>query len=75
MLVAEYGGNRIRHVDLETGETLGVFGTPGRELGQLASPWGAVVLGDELFVLDSGNNRLQVMATPARALAEIGGGS
>lgn len=74
VLVAEYGGNRIRHVELETGTTLGVYGTSGREQGELASPWGAVVLGGEVFVLDSGNNRIQVIDSPAVALTQNGGG-
>lgn len=60
-LVAEFGGNRVSVVDLETGEVLTRAGEPGREAGQLASPWGAVVIGDEAFVLDSGNNRIQVV--------------
>lgn len=73
LLVAEYGGNRIRYVDLESGRTLAKFGEPGRELGQLASPWGIAVIGRDAFVLDSGNNRIQVIESPARALAGVGG--
>ena len=60
-LIAEFGGNRVSRVDLDSGEVLGVIGEPGREMGQLAMPWGIAVLGDELFVLDSGNNRIQVV--------------
>jgi DNA-binding beta-propeller fold protein YncE len=73
VLVAEYGGNRIRHVELETGTTLGVYGSAGREEGQLASPWGAAVLGSELFLLDSGNNRIQVIESPAKSISQNGG--
>ncbi|GAB5496404.1 MAG: NHL repeat-containing protein [Phycisphaerales bacterium] len=73
LLVAEYGGNRIRYVDLETGRTLAKFGEPGRELGQLSSPWGVAVIERDAFVLDSGNNRIQVIDSPARALAANGG--
>lgn len=74
VLVAEYGGNRIRYVDLETGHSLAMFGEGGRELGQLASPWGVAVIGDEAYVLDSGNNRIQVIDSPASAVAvsEVG---
>ncbi len=72
VLVAEFGGNRVSRVDLETGEVLGVIGEPGRETGQLAMPWGVAVLGDELFVLDSGNNRIQVVGLGGVPLA--GGG-
>jgi len=73
-LVAEYGGNRIRHIDLESGMTLGIYGTAGREVGQLASPWGVAVLDGEAFILDSGNNRLQVITSPARSISQNGGG-
>jgi len=68
-LIAEYGGNRVSRLDLETGEVLEVMGEPGRETGQLASPWGLAVVGDELYVLDSGNNRIQVVAMNGPALA------
>ena len=74
VLVAEYGSNRIGHIDLETGSTLGVFGEAGREEGQLASPWGVAVLDGEAFILDSGNNRVQVIASPARSISQNGGG-
>ena len=72
VMVAEFGGNRVSRIDLETGEVLGVIGEPGRETGQLASPWGVAVIGDELFVLDSGNNRIQVVKLDGEAIA--GGG-
>lgn len=68
-LIAEYGGNRVSRLDLETGEVLEVLGEPGRETGQLASPWGLAVVGDELYVLDSGNNRIQVVAMNGPTLA------
>ncbi len=68
-LVAEFGGNRVSRVDLDSGEVIGTIGQPGRETGQLASPWGVAVVGDELFVLDSGNNRIQVVSMPGPALA------
>ncbi len=68
-LVAEFGGNRVSRLDLETGEVLEVLGEPGRETGQLASPWGVTVLGDEVYVLDSGNNRIQVVAIHGPELA------
>ena len=65
LLVAEFGGNRLQRVDLHAGESLGVFGEPGRGLGQLATPWGVVLIGGdadagEVAVLDSGNNRLHI---------------
>lgn len=63
-LVAEFGGNRIQRIDLNTGASLGVYGSAGREKGHLASPWGVTILGDTVYALDSGNNR--VLGFPAR---------
>ncbi|TVQ62911.1 MAG: hypothetical protein EA378_03610 [Phycisphaerales bacterium] len=60
-IVTENGGNRLHRIDLETGASLGVLGEPGRGVGQLASPWAIAALRGEVFVLDSGNNRVQVI--------------
>lgn len=64
-MVAEYGNNRLQRLDLRTGESLGVWGVPGRGDGELASPWAVTTLGRYTFVLDSGNNRVLGMATPS----------
>lgn len=64
--VAEYGGCRVQIIDPGTGAGLGVYGTPGRGDGQLVSPWGVAAVGRDLFVLDSGNNRV-VRFRPDRA--------
>jgi hypothetical protein len=63
-LVAEFGNNRVQHVDLMTGASLGVYGQPGRREGELASPWGVAVMGKRAFVLDSGNNRVVGFEAP-----------
>ncbi len=63
-LVAEFGGNRIQRIDLNTGQSLGIYGSPGRDRGHLASPWGVTILGQTVYALDSGNNR--VLGFPAR---------
>lgn len=63
-LVAEFGGCRVQRIDLETGESLGVFGERGRMKGELASPWGVAVMGDLVYVLDSGNNRVMGFERP-----------
>lgn len=57
-LVCEFAACRVQHVDLQTGRSLGVFGTPGRGDGELANPWAVGVVGDSVLVLDSGNNRV-----------------
>lgn len=63
-LIAEFGGNRIRCIDLESGETIWRYGVGGRSHGQLAQPWACGVNGDELVVLDSGNSRVQICELP-----------
>jgi DNA-binding beta-propeller fold protein YncE len=64
-IVAEFGNNRVQRFDLATGQGLGVYGEPGRLRGQLASPWAVCAFGREVFVLDSGNNRVQSFARPS----------
>ncbi|MFN0134368.1 MAG: hypothetical protein ACKVW3_17785 [Phycisphaerales bacterium] len=79
-LVAEFGNHRINHVDLDGKRSVGTIGKPGRGPGELTNPWGMAVSGNEVYVLDSGNERVQVMAMPmpirpaARARAEGRGG-
>jgi hypothetical protein len=63
-LVAEFGGNRITRIDLESGEQLFRYGETGRSIGQLAQPWAVGLAGDQLVILDSGNSRLQFCEPP-----------
>ncbi len=63
-LIAEYGNNRVQRIDLATGDCLGLFGQGGRSKGQLATPWGIAILGDTVYVLDSGNSRVQGFDKP-----------
>lgn len=63
-MIAEFGNNRVQRIRLSDGSSLGVFGGPGREPGRLATPWAVSIVGDEAFVLDSGNNRIQVFEKP-----------
>jgi DNA-binding beta-propeller fold protein YncE len=60
IMVAEFGNNRIQRLDAE-GNSLAVYGRLGRAEGELQYPWATAATDDELFVLDSGNNRVQVM--------------
>jgi DNA-binding beta-propeller fold protein YncE len=64
LLVCEFGNNRIQHFSAD-GISLGVLGTVGMEEGQLQYPWGVDRSDDRVFVLDSGNNRVQVIRKPA----------
>ncbi len=63
-LITEFGGNRIRCINLESGQTLWRYGIGGRSVGQLAQPWASGVMGDQLVILDSGNSRVQICALP-----------
>lgn len=65
-LVSEFGNNRVQRLDLETGESLGTWGKPGRGEGELVTPWGVAVIGDRTFILDSGNYRVLVTKTASR---------
>lgn len=69
-VVCEFGASRLRVIDLDTGRTIALPGTPGRAVGELATPWACVVSGDELVVLDSGNDRIQML--PLSRLAGAG---
>lgn len=64
MLVTELGNNRVQRIDLGTGDGLGTWGRPGRERGELASPWCSAVIGSTTYVLDTGNNRVLGFVTP-----------
>jgi len=60
ILVAEWGNNRIQCLD-PAGRPLAVWGGPGRETGELSTPWD-VALGPDgrIFVADFGNHRIQI---------------
>ncbi|MEM9373114.1 MAG: hypothetical protein AAGA55_05670 [Planctomycetota bacterium] len=60
-VVTEFGSSAVRVVDLLSGHTLSTHGQPGRIEGRLATPWAGMVIGDELVILDSGNDRVQVV--------------
>lgn len=66
-LIAEFGGNRITRIDLESGTHIFRYGEGGRSIGQLAQPWAVGVAGDQLVILDSGNSRLQLADQPQGA--------
>lgn len=70
VLVAEFLGNCVQLVDLDTGQSRGSFGVAGRLEGELASPWGVTMVGDQAFVLDSGNNRVQGFTLGRRAITQ-----
>ncbi|HYE62859.1 MAG TPA: hypothetical protein VD997_12760 [Phycisphaerales bacterium] len=63
-LVCEFGNHRIQRIDLASGASMGTWGQLGRQPGQLSTPWGVAVRGDLVYVLDSGNNRVQAFEKP-----------
>jgi len=63
VLVCEYGNNRVQHLSAD-GECLGLYGRGGMDAGELQYPWGLDATEDEVFILDSGNNRVQVIDRP-----------
>ncbi len=63
-LVTEFGNHRVHHVDLETGQTLGLYGRPGRGEGEFTNPWAIAVVGETVWVLDSGNDRVEGFKAP-----------
>ena len=57
--MCEFGNHRIQKFTRE-GKSLGVWGGPGRELGQLYQPWDICLDSrGRLHVLDSYNHRIQ----------------
>lgn len=63
LLVAEFGNNRLQKIDPKTGESLGLWGRFGPRPGELRYPWALAYDSkrDHVVVVDSGNDRLQVM--------------
>ncbi len=59
LVVCEYGNNRIQMLSPQ-GESLAVYGRAGRNAGELAYPWGLVVDREYVYIVDAGNNRIQV---------------
>ena len=50
--------------DANTGETVRRVGAPGAEPGQFQRPNGVMVLGNQVFVAERDNHRVQVMSLP-----------
>jgi hypothetical protein len=63
-VISEFGNARVQRIDLASGVSLGLFGEHGRGPGQLATPWGVAMLDERVYVLDSGNNRIQAFDRP-----------
>lgn len=64
-MVVEFGNNRVQHVNLDSGECLGLYGAPGVNDGELAEPWAIAAVGRRGFVVDARNHRLVEMKLPS----------
>ncbi len=62
-LIGEFGNSRIQRLSRD-GTCLGLYGTMGAEPGCLQTPWGLAADDDRLYVVDSLNNRVQILARP-----------
>lgn len=69
--VSEFGAGRVQHLDLHRGVPIAVYGRMGRGEGELANPWGVAIVDREVFVLDSGHDR--VVSFAPRGLGARGG--
>ncbi len=58
--IVEFGNHRIQQFTRQ-GESLAVFGGPGRALGQFQQPWALALSESRVFVLDSYNHRVQAL--------------
>lgn len=63
-MVSEFGGARCQRIDLDTGRSLGCWGEPGREPGQVLAPWAVTTMNNTIYLLDSGNNRITTFPMP-----------
>ena len=63
LLVCEFGNNRLQRVTPE-GKSLGIYGRLGFDEGELQYPWGVDGTDEYIFVVDSGNNRVQKIRSP-----------
>jgi sugar lactone lactonase YvrE/ABC-type Fe3+ transport system permease subunit len=64
LLVCEWGNHRVQAFAVD-GTPSGIFGQLGYAPGQLRTPWSIDIdaSGENIFVLDSGNERVQVIPT------------
>lgn len=63
LLISEFGNNRVQHMS-RNGESLGIYGTLGYETGEIKLPWSIAGDNQMLYILDSGNNRVQAIKRP-----------
>ena len=72
MYVADEGNHRVQALDLH-GHPLYAEGTFGKEPGQFVNPFGVVVHGARVYVVDDNNNRIVLLTRDLRYLSEWSG--
>lgn len=70
--VSEYGGNDRVQVFTQAGEFLFTFGRFGNAEDEFSRPQSMLFVGDELYLTDSCNHRLQVWSRDGKHLRNIG---
>jgi len=70
--VAEYGGNDRVQVFDQQGKFLAKFGGPCKDAEQFSRPQSMLFVGDELFISDSCNHRIQVWSRDGKHLRDLG---
>jgi len=63
LVVMEFGNSRMQRFSSD-GRPLGMWGGLGFDLGRMRSPWGVAATSGTIFLLDSGNHRVQTMRRP-----------
>ena len=63
LLVCEFGSSRIQRFGAD-GKWLGAWGSHGHDPDQLNAPWSIDHDGGSAYILDSGNDRVQVINVP-----------
>jgi sugar lactone lactonase YvrE/ABC-type Fe3+ transport system permease subunit len=63
LMVAEFGNSRLQRFSPD-GRSLGLYGRRGEERGELQYPWALSSAGRTIYVLDSGNSRVQAFRSP-----------
>lgn len=63
-MVVEFENCRVQRVDLETGEGIAAYGSPGRREGELSAPWAITLIDRTAYVVDGGNNRVVAFRSP-----------
>ena len=73
ILVADFGNDRIQHIDIQTGTVLKSFGQLGSGKGELNGPYD-VCLDDEerIVVTECGNHRIQVISKEGESIFTFG---